>query len=272
MKKSSLVLALGLFCSSWAAAQVFMRPFEHAASMALGGATVALPTLHNSQTNEAQLGLATGPAILLGAALPYGLTDWQALQVQGIYTINKNSSAGLEILQSGLEGYREQRLALQYGRKLSEKFSLGGSAYLLRVAGGPEYGSAATVNVSIGILAQPLPGIWLGARLQNPIPVQLGSETTPAWLRVGAYWKASPAFGLLTEVEKDIDRPAQVKVGAEYRPVDAVRLRLGLRSQPSRASFGVGLRLKSGFFIDTAAEWHPRLGFTPAVAFAWQKS
>ncbi len=248
-----------------------MRPFEHAASMALGGATVALPTLDNSLTNDAQLGRAVGPSVFLGAALPYGLTDWQALQLQGIYNIDKNSSAGLEILQSGIETYREQRFALQYGRKLSEKFSLGASAYLMRVGGSPEYGSATTVNFSLGILAQPLPNIWLGARVQNPMPLKVGSEAAPTWLRVGAYWKASGAFGLMAEVEKDIDRPAQTKFAAEYRPVEMVRLRLGLRSEPSRVSFGAGLRLKGGFAVDAATEWHPRLGFTPAVAFAWQK-
>lgn len=247
-----------------------MRPFENAASLSLGSATVAYPDLSIGTTNEAQLGLPHQLGFLASSAIPYGISDWQSVQIQGFTNIGSNSGIGIDISHGGTEAYTEQRARLQYGRRLGQKFFLGASLDALRVAQ-QEYGSANTATFGIGVFAQALPKVWIGARVTNPLQQKLSDEILPTTLKIGASWQASKLFLLLFETEKIIDRAVQIKGGAEYRPVDLVVIRVGTRTNPARISFGAGLRLKNGLKLDVSSEWHPILGVTPAAAISWSK-
>jgi len=248
-----------------------MRPFDNAAAMALGGATIAHPTLSAGITNDAQLGLGETVGIYAGSAIPYGISGWQTAQVQAFHRLDKNSALGLDIDHSGIEVYSEQQFRLLYGRRLGDKFYLGGSAHLLHTSA-QEYGSATSATFSISLLAQALPKVWIGAKVLNPIQQKIGDELVRSGLRLGAAWQASNLLTLLAEMEKDVERPAQIKGGMEYSPVKALVIRLGLRSgHTARIGFGAGLRLKNGLRLDVGSEWHPTLGLTPAAMISWQR-
>lgn len=251
-------------------AQVFMQAFDNAAALALGGATVAFPGTGVGLSNDAIPGLGEKYGVYLGSSLPYGIGGWQTGQLQGFVQLSANDGLGLEVLHSSVDAYGEQRVRLVYGRRLGQKFLFGGSGDLLHVRA-REYGSATTFNFGLSVLANPIPALWLGARLQNPLQLELGEAVIPSVFRLGAAWKAGPAFMALAEVEKDLERPAQLKAGLEYRPVTLLVLRLGARSEPARVSFGAGVRLKNGLQLDTGAEWHPVLGLTPALMLTWRK-
>ena len=269
MKKSlKLSLILLVLLPLGAQAQVFMRPFDNAANMGLGGATVALSQPENGITNAAQLGNAPRLGVMAWSAVPYGLTGWQSLGFQTLGQLNKKSGIGLEILHSGIEGYREQRLQLMYGRKLGAKFSLGGHLLAMRVSA-DEYGSRNIVSAAVGITAQPLPQLTLGAMIQNPVPQDINDDIISNLVRIGATWQPSKLFLVTSEIRKDLERPVQLCMGAEYRPVPLFRLRAGMRTYPARTSFGAGLALKNGLRLDFGSEWHPVLGFTPGGMVAW---
>lgn len=259
-----------LWLSTILPAQVFMRPFDNAAALSLGGAVTAYPGIGVGLANDASAGMGEKLGFFLGSALPYSIGGWQTAYFQGVMRLSQNDGFGLEFLSSGIETYGEQSFRLLYGRRLSEKFLLGGSANILRVSA-QEYGNATAATFGLSVLANPIPNVWLGARVQNPLQLELADESMPVVLRIGAAWKASNTFILLTEVEKDIDRKAQVKAGIEYRPVSVLVLRLGFRGDPARLGFGGGLQLKSGFSIETGFEWHPTLGLTPAAMLVWRK-
>ena len=252
-------------------AQVFMRTFENAASLSLGGAVSAYPGLSAGLSNEALAGFGEKAGVYLGSAIPYGISGWQTAQIQGFAKINDVSGAGLDVTYSGTEAYREQKWSLIYGRRLSDKFFFGGSADLLRVSA-QEYGSATGVNVSIGMLANPLPGLWIGVRLRNPVRQSIGPDAPSTILRIGAAWKASNIFLLLAESEKMLERPVQIKAGMEYRPLESLYVRAGVRTGgTARAGFGIGIRFGKGLGLDAGSEWHPSLGITPALMFVWRK-
>jgi hypothetical protein len=251
-------------------AQVFMRPFENAAGMAMGGATVALPVLSAGIANEGQLGLGERLGFYGGSALPYGLEGWQSVHIQGMAGIGKFGGAGLTIDHSGTELYREQRFRLAYGRRLAETFYLGGSADVLR-ASAQEYGSITMATFGLSILARALPKVWIGARVQNPLQQKIGDDLVPTVLKIGAVWKASELFLLSFETEKDLERKAMIKAGLEYQPVPLLVIRAGMRSNEiTRMAFGAGMRLKNKLAIDLASEWHPSLGLTPAAMISWR--
>lgn len=254
-------------------AQVFMRPFDNAAVMAMGGASIALPGLSRGLNNDAQAGLlsAGSPGVWAGSAIPYGLSGWQTAQIQGVVGLSKGSGLGLDIAHSATSAYSEQRLRLAYGRRLSEKIFLGGSADVLRVSA-QEYGSATAATFSLSILAQALPKVWLGAKLQNPFQQKLEEEIPVSLFRIGGVWQASDLFLFSFETEKDMERPAQVKAGFEYRPHQILAVRAGVRAgKVARIGFGAGLRLKNGLALDVGSEWHPSLGITPAAMISWRK-
>lgn len=250
--------------------QVFMRPVDHAAALALGGATAAYPGLQVGLGNDAALGTAPRAGVLLGSALPFGIGGWQTARFQGFFRTGANDGLGLDIAHSGIEAYAEQRFRLAYGRRLGTGLWLGGSANVLRVSA-QEYGSATGFTFNLSVLANPLPKVWLGAQVQNPVQAELAGTAVPAVLRIGAAWVPSSTLTVLAETEKDLDRPAQVKIGLEYRPVPKVVLRTGIRTEPARLGFGGGFRLANGLEIAVAGEWHPTLGITPAAVVIWQR-
>jgi len=251
-------------------AQVFMRPADNAASLALGGAVVAYPGSGTGLANDAAPGFAEKAGVFLSSALPFGISGWQTANVQGFARMSAKDGFGLDIAHSAIEVYGEQQFRLIYGRRLGEKILLGGSAALLRVSA-KEYGSATGATLSLSLLANPLPGLWLGAKIQNPVELELGGAVLPSLLRIGAAWQAASTLVLLLETEKDLERPAQLKAGIEYLPVSQLVLRMGMRTDPARLGFGAGYRLKNGLEIGSGAEWHPTLGFTPSAMVIWRK-
>jgi len=252
-------------------AQVFMRPFENAAAMGMGGATIAVPNLSVGLSNEAQLGLGERLGFWAGSALPYGVTGWHTGNVQAVVGMGKYSGAGLGIEHSTVDVYAEHRFRLAYGRRLTEAFYLGGSADVLRTSA-QEYGSATMATFGLSLLARALPDVWVGAKIQNPFQQKIGEDVVPSILRIGASWKPSDILLMTFETEKDLERRAMVKAGLEYRPVPALVIRAGMRSnQVARIGFGAGLRLKNNLSIDLASEWHPSLGLTPSAMISWRK-
>jgi hypothetical protein len=248
-----------------------MRPFDNAAASAAGGATIALPTLTQGIGNEAQLGLGQSLGFWAGSAIPYGITGWQTGHFQGLVSVGANNGFGLDITHSATNDYAEQRFKLMYGRRLGEKILLGASGDVLRASAG-EYGSVTSATFGLSALAQPLPEVWLGAKIQNPFQQKIGDDLIPTVLRMGAAWQPSSLLIISTEFQKDLERAAQARFGFEYRPVERFALRAGVRTgEGTRIGFGTGLRLKNGIALDVGSEWHPNLGMTPSAMVSWIK-
>ena len=268
MRIRLLILLLSL--PAFGQAQVFMRAFDNSTAMALGSAVIAYPGLGAGLGNDAAPGFGEKAALFLGGALPYNIGGWQAAHFQGIMRAGANDGVGLEFTHSAIETYGEQQFRLVYGRRLGNKFLLGGSANVHRISA-QEYGNATGFTFGLSVLAEALPGVWLGARVQNPLQQEMAGTALPSVLRIGAAWQAASTLILLAETEKDLDRPAQIKAGIEYHPVEALALRMGIRTEPARLGFGAGFQLKNGLEFDTGAEWHPTLGFTPSAMVVWRK-
>lgn len=249
-----------------------MRPIDNAAALALGGAVIAYPEMSAGLANEALHGVGEPYGVFLGSALPFGIGGWQSAHLQGFVRTSANDGLGLEILHSSVDNtYGEQRFNLQYGRRFGKLILAGASVEALRVSA-QEYGSATAFSFGLSALANPLPGLWLGARVQNPLQMELAGQPMPTVMRIGAAWQASKTLVVLAESEKDTDRPLQIKAGIEYHPVRLLTLRIGIRTKPARLGFGAGLRLAKNLAVDTGVEWHPVLGLTPAAMLVWRKN
>ena len=266
---TTLVFSLILFLvSTGLSAQVFMQSIDNAAALAMSGSLTAAPNADRGIHNAALPALDQRFGILAGAALPYELTDWQAFQMQVWGAVGPNGGFAVDVQQNGLEAYREQRFAASYSRRLSDKLYLGVEGQYLRL-NQQEYGAANGVSAGLSLLANPIPDIWLGGNIQNPFGIELAGATLPARLEIGGAWQYRNVMLLSVEVDKDLDREAQLRVGLEYAPIQLVRVRLGMRSEPARPAFGLGLYLPNGLSLNIGADWHNTLGISSGFMVAW---
>jgi hypothetical protein len=163
--------------------------------------------------------------------------------------------------------YAQRTFGLAYAMKLSDAFRVGVQLDYLDLRLGDDYGSTSAVTAEVGIQARLSQHLWIGAHLYDPNRAGLGGpydEKAPTEFSAGLGYTFNDQVTLTGEVTKDIDRTPQFRAGIEYRPTAALFLRTGVSSGPTKAHFGVGIRLKQ-IDLDLAAVMRSQLGPTPMV-------
>lgn len=176
-------------------------------------------------------------------------------------------SFGVLVQQYGFDVYNEQKIGLAYSRKLAKNFAVGIQFDYLNTRI-PEYGNQGVLTFEGGIQAEILENFWLGASIFNPIRTQeqdsIGIVNSTKF-NFGLSYLFSEKILIATEIEKDFQENAAVKVGLDYRIIEPVSLRLGVSTAPTLNSFGIGIHLKQ-IRLDFAASYHQVLGFTPTFS------
>ena len=178
---------------------------------------------------------------------------------------------GLTLRNFGTGDYRETGAGLAYARKLSDRLRIGGQLNWSQISIS-EYGNRSLFNLDFGIQAELLPKLWAAAQVRNAIRQQLlDGEYTPTVFSAGLSYAVGDKVMLFTELYKDIDFPADMRIGIEYNPSKAIYLRAGVNTAPGGWSFGFGLPVFQNLVFDCAAAYHPYLGFTPSAGLAFRK-
>jgi len=183
---------------------------------------------------------------------------------------DKIGTFGLAINYFGFSDYNEQKIGLNYARKLAKNFSLGVQLDYLgtRI---PNYGVAHSVTVELGLLAKLNEKVSLGAHVYNPVNAKIGpNDRLPTLLSLGMSFEPSKKVFLSAQLDKDIyNHPFVGRFGMEYRPIDALYIRAGVSAAAlAQASFGIGVNLAQ-LKIDFATSYHQVLGFTPAFSLSY---
>ncbi|MBL0045473.1 MAG: hypothetical protein IPP33_14100 [Flavobacteriales bacterium] len=161
--------------------------------------------------------------------------------------------------------FSEKQFGLAYAMKLSETFRVGVQLDYLNLRFGEGYGSTNAITAQAGIQAKLNKSLWIGAHIYNPNQAKLGGpydEKAPTIFGGGLGYTFNEQVLLAAQVEKDIDRGEQYRVGIEYRPAKALFLRTGVSTGPVQAHFGAGVRVKT-IEIDMAVAARSQLGITP---------
>jgi hypothetical protein len=178
---------------------------------------------------------------------------------------------GFEAQRFGGTLYNETRVGAAYGYRLGV-VSVGGRLDVLQVSL-QDLGSRRVATVALGGQATVLPQrLSFGMYLYNITQAKLADyqeERVPTVLRAGFAYHASKQVLLLAEAEKDVERAAGLKAGAEYLPTPAVAVRLGYTSLSQQTTGGLGVRA-GGFQFDYAAGWHSALGLSQYFSVNWQ--
>ena len=250
-------------------AQLSTPYFPGAAAQAMGGTGVVSTGPRALFVNPAGLGRTEVSAVEIGAYQPFGVSELTHLNAAGVLATGAGSF-GLTVNYFGFDLYNEQRIGLAYGRRLAERFYLGAQLNYLGLDLA-EYGSRGLVSFELGIQSDISQTVRLGAALRNPVRQSLNEDVQlPSVLVIGLDYEPSTKAQLLLEVEKDIDRPIRLRTGLEYRFLEALALRIGLRTAPAEPTFGLGIRAGERLRIDAAGAVHPNLGWSSGVSVRYE--
>lgn len=186
------------------------------------------------------------------------------------YAHKLNSGAvALSYSNFGYQLYGESKLGLGYGLKFSNIISGGVQINYHTTRLANNYGKKSGVTAELGMQAFLNDKLMLAVHLFNPTRTKLNdynNERMATIMRLGLNYKFSKQVFATFEVEKDIDSRPIFRAGIEYKASEIIYLRGGVGTQPTLASFGVGVK-KSNFKLDIAASYHQILGFTPDLSF-----
>ena len=259
-----LIFCISFFTISVSFGQNAFSTAAGARGIGMGNANLTLKDVYSGFNNPAGLAYLDG---FEGAAFVENRFLLQELQLAAISIAQSTNSGtiGMTLQYFGFEEYNEQKVGLNYSRKLFDKFSIGAQFDLLstRIK---EYGNAAAITFEVGLQYEILDKLTMGIHVFNPIRATIGTEISPSILQIGLTYQVADYLTISGTIEKETTLPYNAKFGLEYQVADKVQLRAGMNSNPNRLSFGVGY-LVNQLQLNVAATYHEVLGFSPALGF-----
>ncbi|MBR9922833.1 MAG: hypothetical protein GYB31_18555 [Bacteroidetes bacterium] len=269
--KRSISVACFLFLSVWQIQGQAIYPFQHNRNTGMGGASTALEGIGAAAAQPAALTSIDRWSVALSGARYYWLPDIQTGNFISVLPTGAGNF-GVQIQYYGFDAYSESSVALGYGRKLTENFSLGARFIYLHTRI-PDYGAGGIFTFDLGASYKLNKDWLLGAYIYNPTQLEkVSGELLPTSLRLGASRLFGESATLTAEVEKTLAYDFRARVGLEYLPVPQLRILAGIQSNPSTFSLGIGWKSPNGLSIDLVQEYHLILGISPGLSVSYQPS
>jgi len=181
----------------------------------------------------------------------------------------KVGTFGLSVKRLGFSQFSQTKLGLAYGMKLAPTLSAGVqlNAHHVFVAG--EYGSTMVLSAEGGVIYSPNDNFNVGFHVVNPTRSKLfDDQRIPTLLNLGVAYQVGDMIMMTSGVEKNLDAEFSFKAGVEFEPISSLFFRLGMASNPSLLTFGVGYQVSS-IQIDLAFSRHEILGYTPHFSISY---
>jgi long-subunit fatty acid transport protein len=268
--KKYLKLLFFLFIAFGSYAQNGLPQNAGARGAAMGNAAICFDDVNAAYANQAGLAFVKDVSFSAYGERRFMAEGLNSYLFAAALPFDKIGTFGLAINYFGFSDYNEQKIGLNYARKLAKNFSLGVQLDYLgtRI---PNYGVAHAVTVELGILAKLNEKVSLGAHVYNPVNAKIGpDDRLPTLFSLGLSYEPSKKVFLSAQLDKDIyNHPFIGRFGLEYRPLDAFYIRAGVSAAAlAQASFGIGVNLQQ-FKIDFSSSYHQVLGFTPAFSLIY---
>lgn len=270
------LLLLFLVCTGGLAqnglqAQDGLFPAFDIRSRLMGGTGLAASGIDALWTNPAGLSGAESKKIQAGATAEqrFGLSELSMANIGAAYGVGAGGF-GIQLGSFGFATYQETRVGLAYGRKLTDKFSIGAdfAGFATSTEG---YASTFDVTFGLGMQLEIIPELHVGARIFSPFRTErLPDEYLPQLLALGLSYRPSEKVILNAEVHQDTDHPLRIRAGVEYLPADELSIRFGVATEASELSFGLGYEVIEGLDLSAGAVYHEVLGVWPGVGVRWR--
>ena len=272
LRKYLMPLVL-VICSQQVVAGGEIQP-RGARSVGLGNSSIVLQDIWSAFNNQAGLvqidGLAAG-AYYRNMFFVEGLSDQGLVVAYG----KGKSAFALDVSNFGVDQFSENKLGLAYAMDLGEKLDMGVQLnYHSTRIGNQETQNRNSLTAELSVLSQLSKELQLGFKIFNPSQTKLSNdedERIPTVMTIGGGYTFTDKVSLVSEVVKDIDLPAIVRAGIEYRVVPTVYLRGGVSTEPTLSSFGAGV-IFGQFDLDCAASYHHTLGYSTQISLSYSFS
>lgn len=180
---------------------------------------------------------------------------------------------GFSIAHLGIDDYGETRIGVGYGKKIAKRLSLGikFNYHLLNfVSGYPDF---YTFTGEVGLIAEPLDNLFIGAHVFNPTFAKLNSryeDPVPVTFKTGAGYKIAGKLMLTAEIEKERYDDVSPRFGIDYSLFKSMSLRTGVSLNPVEICFGAGWVAKEKLSLDFAFYHHEILGYSPQLSLSYR--
>lgn len=262
------IILLSITCKSFAGGE-FRK--AGARSAAMGSASVTNTDVWSGFNNQATLSTIDTPVA------GFYFENRFLLKELGFNAISfalplKQGAFGLNLSYYGFELWNESKAGIAYGRKLSQRFSLGLQLDYISIRQNEFYGNKRFLTFEIGVLTQITPKVLVGAHLYNPFNSSISEysdERSPSCLNIGVAWSLNNTFLFTTEAVKQLDCKPAINAGMECKIIPILAVRAGISTSANTFSFGAGLELKK-FNLDCSTTYHNILGFSPQASLSFK--
>ena len=232
----------------------------------MGGACVALAAgPEAAHCNAAGLAEVRSAAASFSYTYPFGLQEL-ALHSSCVAVPSTAGCFSAGLISYGFELYREDSVSLGYANSIRPGLAVGLNLKASRLTI-ERFGTGSAVALDLGLLAKPTDRFRTGIAAWNILGTRVGGESLDQSLALGAAFDPHAHLTLCADAHKDLDRPLQIRCGAEYRLGDLLALSAGAGNAPTEFSCGLGVRLGHWRF-DYAVRTHLVLGLSHALSVA----
>ena len=218
-----------------------------------------------AEIESIEVGLAYRMAFMLNE------TATQSLQV-GVPV--QGGAFGLSINAFGFELFKERKIGLAYARKMSDKLRVGLQLNYESLAFGDVYGNSYTMTFEGGFQYSLNDQFVLAGHVVNPNKSKYRGAPElagPSELRGGVRYLFSDNIFVVGEARKNSEEDVRLLFGTEFQVVDFLIVRLGVSTEPTLMSFGLGFNYRA-FHFALSSDYHNELGITPTFALRYVRS
>jgi hypothetical protein len=168
---------------------------------------------------------------------------------------------------NGFEVYRNLKIGMGYGLRLTDKLYAGIQLNYHRMVLSNFYGSRAMLTSEAGIYGNITEKWTYGASVYNLGRTELTNyDRKPTVVKIGSQFELSNAVLFLLEAEKSVYFPLRLKAAVEYEVLKDFFFRTGIASKPLMLTYGFGYKYKR-IQIDLANAYQQIGAWSPTFSF-----
>lgn len=189
----------------------------------------------------------------------FNIEGLQSTAAALVMPFSEKLASGISFTRFGDNLFSEQSLGFGISHKIANT-SLGLKMNWVQIFV-EGLGNRNLLVLEFGGIAQLSKNLWFGGHIFNLNQAKMAQyrqERYPILMKAGVSYRPSEKLMLNIETQKDLDLPANVRVGAEYQLNQYLAFRTGISSQPQTSSYGVSLHLWA-WQVDYALQTHPYL-------------
>ncbi|MBN1383687.1 MAG: conjugal transfer protein TraF [Elusimicrobia bacterium] len=189
----------------------------------------------------------------------YSVAGLNYSQVKFAFPVRGCGSTGILYSDFGPSEYKEQVFIFSHGFGISKGIMFGYNikSMCIKIS---EYGDDSALGLDIGALAQISEDFMFGvsAKNINEPEISRGHEKLTEEFLTGFFYRPLAGLNLAFDIEKVLDKPVALHMGAEFRLTGFFMFRTGLQTNPSQYTLGMGVNYEK-IYMDYAYVSHATL-------------